>query len=431
MQLAEASERAGGVIHSVRRDGFLLEFGPQSFIATLEIHGLANELGITDQMVEASPRAPRFVLVDGALQKVPLSPPEFLTSSLLSAGTKWSVVRDLFGTSTPPDRDESIADFVRRKFSVQLLDRLIGPFISGIYAGDPERLSVRSAFPQLYEAEKSAGSILRGMKRTAKVRRGPRQRPSLRSFQDGVETLTKALSAKLGPALRLGTEVVSVQGNGSEGNRGYIATLNDNGSTEQASVQNLVFAAPAGVTGRLLRGVEARFDSLLAGIEYAAVAIVSLGYRMEDVGRSLDGFGFLVPRSAGLRVLGTVWNSSLFPNRAPTGHVLLTSFVGGATDPAAVSLSEEELISLVHREIAAVLSIRRPPVFSNVQVYPRALPQYNLGHGERLEAIEQLLRATPGVRLIGNYLRGPAIGACVAQGLEVADAIARTLASRA
>jgi oxygen-dependent protoporphyrinogen oxidase len=173
----------------------------------------------------------------------------------------------------------------------------------------------------------------------------------------------------------------------------------------------------------LLRDVNAAFEPVLGGIEYAPVAVVSLGYRRQDVGRSLDGFGFLVPRSSRLRVLGSVWNSSLFPERAPAGHVLLTSFVGGATDPGAAGLSGDELAALVHREVAPLLQIRAAPVFSHAQVYRRALPQYNIGHGERLIALERLLSSLPGLFLVGNYFRGPAIGNCVELGMAAAETL--------
>jgi protoporphyrinogen/coproporphyrinogen III oxidase len=180
-------------------------------------------------------------------------------------------------------------------------------------------------------------------------------------------------------------------------------------------------ATPADLAGTLLRDVNAAFDPVLGGIEYAPVAVVSLGYRRDDVGHSLEGFGFLAPRSSGLRVLGSVWNSSLFPARAPAGYVLLTSFVGGATDPGAVALSPAHLAELVHREVAPVLKIRAAPAFSHVQIYRRALPQYNIGHEERLIALERLRGELPGLFFVGNYLRGPAIGNCVELGMATAQ----------
>ncbi len=199
------------------------------------------------------------------------------------------------------------------------------------------------------------------------------------------------------------------------------------GASESISTKSLILATPTDITEKLLSQLDSSFESLLAPIDYAPVAVVSLGYRASDIDHSLDGFGFLVPRSSGLRVLGTVWNSSLFPGRAPRGHALLTSFVGGATDPSAASLPAEALTSLVHREISPILSIAAEPVFSNVTAWPRALPQYNLGHGDRLAAVAKLLRNHPGIWLAGNYLRGPAIGSCVEQALAVAEEVREAL----
>jgi len=422
--LFEASPRPGGVIQSVTRDGFLLELGPQSFSATAQLRVLIQELGISDQIVQAPARAPRYVLVDGALRPVPLSPPAFFTSSLISASTKWGLVRDFFGKSLPPGTDESVAAFVRRKFSPQLLDHLMGPFVSGVYAGDPERLSLRSAFPSLHEAESSAGSIIRGMFRTAKSKTGPRERPTLLTFREGNETVIRALSTSLGPAMRTATNITGIA---AEGGGSFSVCVESNGASDSISTKSLIIATPTNVIGNLLSQLDSSFESLFALVEYAPVAVVSLGYRRSDIRHSLDGFGFLVPRSSGLHVLGTVWNSSLFPGRAPDGHALLTSFVGGATDPSAAVLPTDELASLVHREISPVLSITGDPVFASVTVWPRALPQYNLGHGDRLAAAAKLLQNHPGIWLAGNYLRGPAIGSCVEQALAVAKEVREAL----
>ena len=424
-QLVEASPRAGGVIHSVTRDGFLLELGPQSFSSTPALRALCAELGISNELLQAPPRAPRYVLIDGQLRPVPLSPPAFFLSSLINASTKWALMRDIVGKSIPPDADESVADFVRRKFSPQLLDRLAGPFVSGIYAGDPERLSLRSAFPQLYEAEMTTGSIVRGMLRLAKSRKSPRERPILLTFRQGNETLIRALANKLGPAVLSETAVteISRQQDGS-----FAIRLQSHGREESLSAGSVILATPTDIAGKLLGQLDSSFESLLTSIEFAAVAVISLGYYKKDVGHSLNGFGFLVPRSAGLRVLGSVWNSSLFPGRAPEGKALLTSFVGGTTDSPAANLNHEELVSLVHREVSAVLSIKNDPIFSNATIWPRALPQYNLGHGGRLAAVANACSRFPGLLLAGNYLRGPAIGSCVDQALTVAEETRKILA---
>lgn len=417
--LVEASARPGGVIRSVSREGYLLELGPQSFTGTAQLRSLCANLGIAGQLLEAPAKAPRYVLLSGTLQAVPMSPPAFFTSSLIDGATKWAVMRDLFGKSIPPKGDESVAAFVRRKFSEQLLDRLVGPFVSGIYAGDPEKLSVRSAFSQLHEAESAAGSVVRGMLRLSNSKKGPHDRPTLNTFRDGNETLVCALANQLASAILRQTRVTNVyqQNDGS-----YHIPL-EGSSLDSVSAKSVIFATPTDVTGKLLGQLEPSLEPRLTSVEYAAVAVVSLGYAKKDVSHSLDGFGFLVPRSAGLRILGTVWNSSLFPARAPDGYALLTTFVGGATDAAATRLTHGELSTIVHREIAPLLAIQSNPTFSNITIWPRALPQYNLGHGDRLVSIGKLLARLPGLFLAGNYLRGPAIGACVEQALAVAEEV--------
>ena len=417
--LVEASGRPGGVIHSVRRDGYLLEFGPQSFSGTSQLRSLCSDIGIADQFLEALPRAPRYVLVNGKLQPVPMNPPTFFTGSLITGSTKLALVRDIFGKSAPPEADESVAAFVRRKFSDQLLERLVGPLVSGVYAGDPEKLSLRSAFPQLYEAEKTAGSIVRGMMRQARNKKEPRESATLNTFREGNETLVRALADNLRSEVLTKTAAANIY----RQNEGSLHISLEGSNNDSVSAKSVIFATPTDATGKLLAQLDPSFEPLLTTIEYAAVAVVSLGYAKRDVGHSLDGFGFLVPRSAGLRVLGTVWNSSLFPGRAPEGHVLLTTFAGGATDPSAAKLSSDELSSLVHREITPLLMIRGEPTFCNVTIWPRALPQYNLGHANRLASINKNLARFPGLFLTGNYLRGPAIGACVEQAVAVAEQV--------
>jgi len=425
-QLVEASPRPGGVINSITRNGFLLELGPQSFSSAPSLQDLCHELGLENQILVA-PRAPRFVLVDGSLRPVPMSAPAFFTSSFVSVKTKWSILRDAFGRSVPPANDETVAAFVRRKFTPELLEKLVGPFISGIYAGDPEKLSLGAAFPQLHDAETQAGSIVRGLVRLGKrLKQSGRPRHTLLTFREGNETIVRALANKLGSALHTGTKVTDI----SRQNEGtFQVSLQNRTGSESISTKSLILATPTDITAKLLCQLDSSFESPLSSIDYAAVAVVSLSYRKQDIGHELEGFGFLVPRSAGLRVLGSVWNSSLFPGRAPEGHALLTSFVGGTTDPAAAKLQPEELVALVHREISAPLSMKKEPVFSNVTIWLRALPQYNLGHGDRLAAVANLCSRFPGLWLTGNYLRGPAIGSCVDQALAVAEEVRSHLAT--
>jgi protoporphyrinogen/coproporphyrinogen III oxidase len=428
--IVESAARPGGVIQSIKRDGYLLECGPQSFSGNAALTSLCSGLGLLGDRILADPKAPRFVLIDGALRAVPMSP-AILASSFLGGGTRTAIVQDIFGTSTPPEPDESVSEFIRRKFSDRLLDQLAGPFVSGIYAGDPEKLSLRAAFPILYEAEKTSGSIVRGAikvlrQRKAQNNSGPRERSTLQTFHEGNETIIRALAEDLGERLICGMEAVSVTATdpGHEPNAPrFRVNLRSAHGLEVIETERLVFAAPTNVAAKLLGPLNSDFESSLSPVEYAGVAVVSLGYRKEDVGNALAGFGFLVPRSSRLSILGSVWNSSLFPGRAPEGHALLTSFVGGATNPEAIRQPPEELASQAHREIARILNIRKDSVFHNVTIWSRAIPQYNLGHVARMAAIEKTRCNFPGLYFAGNYLNGPAIGTCVEHALKVANEI--------
>lgn len=426
--LLEASPRPGGVIRSERRDGFLLELGPQSFSGTESILQLSRELAIENQLVQAPPDAPRYVVMDGHLRRVPLSPRTLFASSLLSGRTKWAILHDIFGRTVPPTSDESIAAFVRRKFSPELLDKLISPFVSGIYAGDPEKLGLRATFPDVYEAERQTGSVIRGMIRAKKTKpiAQAQKGSSLLSFQQGNETLVKALAAILGNSLRCGVAVATIQQRGGRSDSVELTVI-ANEREETIIADRLILATPTTSGAKLLRGLCGEFETVLGAVDYAPVAVVSLGYRKADVGHPLTGFGFLVPRSSNLRVLGTVWNSSLFPNRAPDGYALLTSFIGGTTDTQAIKLACPELAATVHREIAPLLAIREAPAFSNTTLYDRAIPQYDLGHLERLAVLQQLRLRFSNLWLIGNYLHGPAIGACVEHAVTVAHEVSNTL----
>jgi len=416
----ESGDSPGGIIRSVKENSYLFETGPQSFSTTPQLNALIADLGLTNEFITAPAKAPRYILVNGELRSVPLSPPALLTSSLLSWSTKFSLLREPFRKTIPSRDDESIATFVRRKFTDELLELLVGPFVSGIYAGDPEKLSLRAAFPQLHEAEEKTGSIIRGMKAAAKAKSGQRQQPTLASFRAGNETLPLALSKSLGDSLQMGVRVTQINRH-SPGEYEIFAT------TESGPVQfrtsHLVLATPAHVAALLVEPFLLGNSAILAQVEYAPVAVVSLGYRRASVTHSLNGFGFLIPRSSNLKTLGSVWNSSIFPNRAPQDHVLLTSFVGGATDPATVAPSTVELTSLVHRELTPILGLSAEPVSSRVSKYRHAIPQYTIGHAHRIAALKTILSGISGLHVVGNYLPGPSIGACVEYAQSVAESI--------
>jgi protoporphyrinogen/coproporphyrinogen III oxidase len=421
--LLEAGPRPGGVIQSVEENGYLFELGPQSFSSTPALYALCEELGLTPQLVEAPRGAPRFILIDGQLIPAPMSPMAFLGSKLLGWKTKFAILTEVLRTTYPPEPDESIAAFTRRKFSEQLLDRLVGPFASGIYAGDPERISLRAAFPKLYEAEKRSGSMVRGMFRSSKTTtvtaHQSRHRSSLLSFRTGNEALVRALAEKLGAALRCNYPAAEIR----RTDAGFAIKGQRADGAEEIVCARIVLAAPSGATAQILRDITPLAATSLRQITYAPVAVTSLGYGIGQIKRTMDGFGFLVPRSAGLRTLGLVWNSSLFPGRAPLGHALLTGFAGGATDQAAAGLAEDELATLVHREVAPLLGISGDPALCRVTRYERAIPQYNVGHTELLRSAQQATSAVPGLFVIGNYWNGPAVGACVERSVEVAEQV--------
>jgi protoporphyrinogen/coproporphyrinogen III oxidase len=416
--VVEAADRPGGIIATIERNGFLFDSGPQSVQMTPELRDFVRAAGCESEVIEADPRTPRFVLLRGNLVPAPMSPPELLKTSLLGARSKFRIFTEAVRHTKPPDGDESLAEFVRRKFGTEILDHLAGPFASGVFAGDPEQMSLRSSFPSLAVWEQEYGSVLRGAMKS----RGKKDhvRPTLAGFKHGMSTLISAAEQKLEPAVALGlrVEVMERQTNGQWNLRcaggGQSATLH---------ADALVLATPAYESARLLNSFSRPLSSALSAIPYAPVAVVAEGFRREFIGHPLTGFGFLIPRKEGLRTLGTIWNSSLFPGRAPEGMVLMTSFVGGATDPKAVEQDPALIANQVRDEIGLVLQIIGPPIERQVWRHSKALPQYNLGHSQRIAAIRQELAGIRGIFLAGNYLEGPSVGSCVGQANRTADSV--------
>jgi len=439
--LLEKSERFGGVVQSIKQDGFLFELGPQSFTLTAPLNELIDAAGLSGELFRAPPRMPRYIYVGGKLVAAPVSPFSLLTTSLLSAQTKWNLITEPLRRTHPPNEDESIAAFVRRKFGKSLLDNFAAPFVSGVYAGDPEKLSLHSAFPQVHEWEKNRGSLLRGA--IHKMRSRPKD-PSAKkvrgicSLERGVGSLFDALGAQLGDSAKLGIGVDAVIRNSSVHKERFEVRCTFAGGKsgsatriEALATSAVICATETEAAGAILAPSSEQFARSFARIRYAPVAVVSAGYRREAVGRALDGFGFLVARAEGLRALGCVWNSSLFAGRAPEGHVLLTTFAGGALNPELCSWNEERIASAVHEDIARVLNINEPPVVRHVHVYQRAIPQYNLGHFRIMTELHWTCGATPGLYLAGNYLEGPSMGACVERAFRVADEAQAYLSGRA
>jgi oxygen-dependent protoporphyrinogen oxidase len=421
--LFEATGRFGGLVGTVEKDGFLFETGPQSFQGTATILQLIRDVGIEGELSKADPRAPRYVLRQGRLLKIPMSPPAILTTSLLGMSSRWKIISEPFRRTRPPSEEESIAQFVRRKFGHEILEYLVAPFVSGVYAGDPEKLSLRAAFPSLEEWEREYGSILRGAIKSRSSNGESKGTPPLCSFRRGMSTLGQAIADKLGESVRLGACVEALAAVEMDGRQRYQICVTEDGRQETMDAQAVVVTSPAYVASPLVRPTSPALAQALSGIAYAPVAVVAGGYFTRQIGRPVDGFGFLVPRVEKVRTLGTVWNSSLFPERAPEGSVAMTSFIGGATDPEIADTSEQQIATTVQGDNAKILEISGPPVTMFVWKHARALPQYNLGHGHIVLAIRESERAIPGLFFAGNYLQGPALGKCVEQAYQTAETV--------
>ncbi len=419
----EKNAEVGGTMKTVRHDGWLIETGPNSALETTPlIQTLCEDTGISDQKLYANEAANnRYILRNGVLHALPMSPAKLLRTRLWSGRAKLRILKEPFvGRAT---REESIAEFVERRLGRELLDYAINPFVAGVFAGDPSRLSVRAAFPKLYALEEKYGSLIKGQIRGARERRRrgdiAKDRARLISFTDGMETLPRALARALGDRVMTRSDVESIAPVGGE----FHVTGHRENKPFTLTCGQLIFAVPSYVASRWVRPLDDNLASRLDAIDYPPVAEIYLGYRRDQMGRELDGFGFLVPEKEKRSILGTIWSSVLFPNRAPEDHVALTTFVGGSRQPELAMRSDEPLINLVHAELRAIMGMSGDPVFVRVSRWDRAIPQYALGHLDVMSAIERFESRYPGMMLSGNYRGGISVGDCVIQSRAVADRI--------
>ena len=423
----EQSEHPGGVIDIDETSGFLFESGPQSFLGAEPLLTLLRELGLESELQIADPGAPRFIVKGKRLHKLPMSPQAMLRSSFLAPGSRLKLAAEPFRKSKPPASDETIANFVRRKFGNEILEYLVAPFVSGVYAGDPERLSLRAAFPQVDEWEREYGSVLRGAIKSRPKGETKASRPQLCSFRQGVATLPRAIAKTLGANLHMGVNVTRVSSRQSHPAIFDCESVISGVSPRQNSSSVIVVATAAYTAADLVREISPDLSTALSGIAYAPVAVVAAGYKREQILDPLYGFGFLVPRKEKIRTLGTVWNSSLFRGRGPDGTVTMTSFIGGATDLEIVQHSDQEIARIVHHDNAMLLGINGEALVTKIWKYSRALPQYNVGHGQVVESIRQAENGLPGLFLAGNYLDGPSLAKCVENGFQTAARVAAYL----
>jgi oxygen-dependent protoporphyrinogen oxidase len=418
----EASGRCGGAIETVREGDWLLESGPNSLLeGPAEASDLIEALGMGPRRLYAGESAKhRYVLKRGRMEPMPASPFQFLGTRLFSWRAKLSLAGEVFRPRGRPGGDETLADFTVRRLGREFLDYAVDPFVGGVYAGDPAQLSVRHAFPKLFAIERDHGSLIRGAIKLRNASGGPRGR--ILSFPEGLEELPRALAAQLGDSIRLGARVLALH----RGERGWRVAFEHSGETRLEAFSAVICALPADQLARLrLEGFATPGAfSPLSGIEHPPVASVFTGFRRGDVAHALDGFGVLVPRAEGRRILGTLFSSSLFPGRAPAGHVALTTFVGGTRQSALALLDDGALVELVQAELAALLGTRAAPVFVRVRRHARAIPQYAVGF-DRFQAIfAGAEAAAPGLYIGGNCRDGISVSACVASGSRLAKAAA-------
>ena len=429
----EAGDRVGGAIQSLRQDGYLAESGPNTILETSpKIGQLVRDAGLESRRLDPAPEAgARYVVRYKRPIEMPGSPLGFFSTELFTLRAKLAVLCEPF---VPPRRDgveESIAGFVVRRLGREFLDHAIDAMVAGVYAGDPARLSVQQAFPKLAALEAKYGSLIKGQIFGARERRKRREiskdRAPKFSFDEGLQVLPDALSGQLGEAVKRNTRVKRLVRDGV----GWTVDLRTSDGEERASHSAVVYAGTAFQLAELQVGPSGKLLDLssFSGIRHPPVASVVLGFRREDVAHACQGFGALIPNVEGFKILGTIFSSSLFPNRAPAGHITLTSYVGGERHPELASLPPEELVDLTLKDLETLLGVKGQPTFRHCAFYPRAIPQYNLGYGRYRQLMTEIEAEAPGLFFAGHYRDGISLGDSIVSGCNIAERVEKSLAS--
>lgn len=427
----ERDARLGGKVLTERVAGFLLEAGPDSFLSTKpQAVTLAREVGLGGQVVGTRPGRAVFVLSRGRLHPLPdglmlIAPTRIgplAASSLFSAWEKARIGADLVLPPRVTDGDVSLGEFVRRRMGKAALDRIAAPLLAGIYAGDADRLSLRATFPQLLDATREHGSLIRGLLARGRAARSVangnaevRENGTMfLTIRDGLDLLVERLAGSIRGEIRTGAAVERLE-------RGSRYTLHLS-TGERLEADAVILATQAYAAADLLEPLVPEASRLLRAIPYASTATVSLGYREQDL-PPINGHGFIVARGEGHRITACTWASSKWPGRAPQGYGLLRAYVGSAADPDALDRSDEEIVRIVREELRDAMSLSAEPVLARVHRWPEAMPQYTVGHLDRLAEIEHLLGHLPGVFLAGAGYRGIGLPDCIAQGRAAAAKI--------
>lgn len=415
----ESSDRTGGYLRTSRHDGYLIESGPNGFLDNApETLALIGEIDLTGEMMPSQDQARRrFVFRDGRLRPLPGSPGAFLKSDLLSAGAKLRIACEPFARRRS-DADETIHGFASRRLGLEAADMLVDPMVSGIFAGDARQLSLRAAFPKMWSLEEEHGGLFRALlarRRAVRASGAPVGSPlgKLTSFRNGIETLPGALGATLGARLRTRTRVA-----GLSHASGWTLTLD---SGEALHADHVVLAVSPAVAANLLGPLDPALATTLVSIPTAPIAVVALGYDTAALRHPLDGFGFLVPRRQGPRILGALWESSVYAGRANPGRALIRVMAGGAHDPGFVSLGDDEAIGLVRRDLRTSMGVMADPEMAIVIRHHEGIPQYTVGHLDRVAAIDAAVERWPGLHLTGHGYLGVGINHVIANARALAD----------
>ena len=426
VRLLEAEDRLGGTIGTDRIDGYSLDWGPNGFLdrepLTLQ---LCRELGLSGSLERANSNvSKRFILRGGKLREVPMSPPKFITSDILSLPGRLRVLWEPFARGPKEGVDESIYSFVKRRIGREAADYLVQPMVSGIYGGLADKLSLESCFPVMKTMEAEYGSLFKALiSKTREARKAGRKSGGptgpggwLTSFTGGLDAVTNGFQKKYHDAIEINAAVNEVT---REGDQYRIATVG--GTAFQAS--HVILATPAYVSADLTTRLSALLSAALADIPYAPIAVVCLGYPRAAVSHALDGFGFLVPQKEQRHILGSIWTSSIFRDRAPDGSVQFRSMVGGDGDHSSIKFSDDQLVALVTSDLKDIVGVSGTPSLSRIYRWKRGIPQFTIGHRDTMVTIEQELQNLGGIFVTGNAYYGIGLNDCVKQSYKVVTAI--------
>jgi len=427
--IVEKASRAGGSIKTESKSGFLVELGPNSTLDTSPIiHEFFTDLGIETEVEYANENArKRYIVRNGQLQALPMSPGSFLTSKLFSSKAKLRLLKEPFIPPLNSNSEETLAEFVTRRLGREFLDYAINPFVAGVYAGLPEKLSVRAAFPKLYALEQKHGSLIKGAVLGARERKKRRevskQNARLFSFRRGMQTMIDALTSRMDENLYLNSQIVDIHPNDD----GYMVQFLINGERHQLIGRALLLTIPVHGYDQFQGDLFQPLLPYLNRIEYPPVTMVFFGYKGNPTSRPLDGFGFLVPEKENRKILGTIWSSTIFSGRAPQKGTAFTTFVGGSRQPEVALLPETKLVELVKQDLKDLLGISAQPDIVVIKLWQKAIPQYQIGHEGIIQKVESFERAHPGIYISGNFRGGISIGDCIKQTKANAERIKNEL----